>query len=255
MSSTTTEPAASATGLFIVFEGVEGAGKSTQIRRVAERLRRLGVPHRLVREPGGTAVGERIREILLDPALEMCAETELMLVLAARAEFVRRLIRPALAAGELVLSDRYELSTFAYQGAGRGLGIDLARRWNRLATDGLSPDLTVLLLIAPELGRGRQSGDRDRLERERSEFHRTVASAYEGLAASDASIVTVHTEGSADETHDRIWDELARRWPERFAAPESGDDGNFSPADEFHEGGTAGGGSDHEAGRAGEEQE
>lgn len=255
MSSTTTDPAASGTGLFIVFEGVEGAGKSTQIRKVAERLRRLGVPHRLVREPGGTAVGERIREILLDPSLEMCGETELMLVLAARAEFVRRLIRPALAAGELVLSDRYELSTFAYQGAGRGLGIDLAREWNRLATEGLTPDLTILLLIAPELGRGRQSGERDRLERERSEFHRAVASAYERLAASDTSIVTVRTEGSPDETHGRIWAELARRWPARFAPLKSRVDGNFSPADEFHEGGTARGGSDNEAGKAGEEQE
>lgn len=240
MSSTTTEARegggpGTAPGLFIVFEGVEGAGKSTQIGRVAARLRRLGIGHRLVREPGGTAVGERIREVLLDPGLEMRAETELLLVLAARAEFVRRLIRPALAAGELVLSDRYELSTFAYQGAGRGLGLERAREWNRLATEGLKADLTILLLVSSELGRGRQSGELDRVERERDEFHRTVAAAYERLAAGDETIVTVRAEGSPEETHERIWAALAARWPERF--------GNFSAADEFQDTGAARGGS------------
>lgn len=234
-------------GLFIVFEGVEGAGKSTQVRRVAERLNALGVPHRLVREPGGTEVGERIREVVLDPALAMSAETELLLVLAARAESVRRLVRPALAAGELVLSDRYELSTFAYQGAGRGLGIERTREWNRLATEGLVPHLTILLLVGSEVGRARQSGEADRLERERADFHRKVAAAYERLATADETIVTIRAEGTADETHDLIWAELARRWPGRF--------GNFSPSNEFHEGGTARGGTHLEAGEAGEEAE
>lgn len=247
MSSTTTDGASTDRGLFIVFEGVEGAGKSTQVRRVADRLRERGVPHRLVREPGGTEVGERIREIVLDPALVMSAEAELLLVLAARADFVRHLVRPALAAGELVLCDRYELSTFAYQGAGRGLGVDRTREWNRLATGGLAPHLTILLLVGSEIGRARQSGEADRLERERDEFHRTVAAAYERLAALDDTIVTIRAEGTADETHDLIWAELARRWPDRF--------GNFSPPNEFHEGGTARGGSHIEAGEAGEESE
>jgi dTMP kinase len=234
VSNTTTDPSESRSGLFIVFEGVEGAGKSTQIGRVAARLTNAGVPHRLVREPGGTAVGERIREVLLDPGLEMCAETELLLVLAARAEFVRRLIGPALEAGELVLSDRYELSTFAYQGAGRDLGLSRTRAWNEWATGGLKPDLTILLLVDPELGRGRQSGARDRLENERVEFHRTVAAAYERLAAEDETIVVVRAEGSPDETHERIWRELSRRWPRYFPGSQDGD-GNFSPAGEFHE--------------------
>lgn len=247
MSSTTTDAARAGAGLFIVFEGVEGAGKSTQVRRVSDRLQRLGVPHRLVREPGGTEVGERIREIVLDPELAMSAETELLLVLAARAESVRRLVRPALAAGELVLSDRYELSTFAYQGAGRGLGIDRTREWNRLATEGLAPHLTILLLVGSEIGRGRQSGEADRLEREQDDFHRAVAAAYERLAAADQTIVTIRAEGTADETHDLIWGELARRWPDRF--------GNFSPPNEFHEGEAAGGGPRTDAGEAGEEFE
>jgi len=245
VSNTTTDTGRVRNGVFVVFEGVEGAGKSTQIQRVASRLRDLGVVHRLAREPGGTAVGERIREVILNPGLDMCAETELLLVLAARAEFVRRLIRPALRDGELVLSDRYELSTFAYQGAGRNLGLERARAWNELATEGLKPDLTILLLVAPELGRGRQSGVRDRLESERAEFHRTVAAAYERLAAADPSIVTIRTEGSPDEVHERIWAELSGRWPERFVPAKSGG-GNFSAANEFHEGNAARGGGSSE---------
>lgn len=250
MSSTTTDAAEDAragAGLFVVFEGVEGAGKTTQVRRIADRLSRLGVPHRLVREPGGTELGEHIREIVLDPALEMSAEAELLLVLAARAESVRRLVRPALAAGELVLSDRYELSTFAYQGAGRGLGVERTREWNRLATEGLVPHLTILLLVGSEVGRARQSGEADRLERERGDFHRAVAAAYEQLAAADETIITIRADGTADETHDLIWAELSRRWPDRF--------GNFSASDEFHEAGTVRGGSHTEAGEAGEETE
>lgn len=250
MSNTTTDPSTPGRehgGLFIVFEGVEGAGKSTQIERVAARLRRAGSPHRLVREPGGTEVGERIREIVLDPAVEMCPETELLLVVAARSESVRRLVRPALERGELVLSDRYELSTLAYQGGGRGLGIERARRWNRLATEGLAPDLTLLLLVEPELGRGRQSGDGDRLERERSDFHRAVANAYEELAADDETVVTIRSEGTADEVHARIWSELSGRWPDRFPPAEPAD-GNFSPPNEFQDREAATGGSQREAG-------
>ena len=250
MSSTTTDrvdPGEEHGGLFIVFEGVEGAGKSTQIERVAARLRRAGSPHRLVREPGGTDVGERIRQIVLDPAVEMCPETELLLVVAARSESVRRLVRPALERGELVLSDRYELSTLAYQGGGRGLGIERARRWNRLATEGLVPNLTLLLLVEPELGRGRQSGDGDRLERERSDFHRAVAAAYEELAADDETVVTIRSEGTADEVHVRIWSELSGRWPDRFPPGETGD-GNFSPPHEFQDREAATGGPQREAG-------
>ena len=242
MSNTTTDPGAAGegrrgvgagpsgsvrTGVFVVFEGVEGAGKSTQIRRIARRLDAAGVPYVLAREPGGTEVGERARAIVLDPDLEMGPEAELFLYLAARAEFVRRIVEPALSRGELVLADRYELSTLAYQGGARGLGIERVRELNRVATGGLAPDLTVLLLIDPDSGRRRQSGTADRLERERSEFHRAVAKAYARLAAADERIVSVRTEGSPAAVHERIWAELSGRWPERFP-------GNFSPGNEFH---------------------
>ena len=111
-------------GLFIAFEGGEGAGKSTHLRRLTERLDRLGIAHLLVREPGGTPAGERIRQIVLDPETLIFAETELLLYLASRAEFVNRVVRPALERGELVLADRFEMSTYAYQGLARGLGLE-----------------------------------------------------------------------------------------------------------------------------------
>ncbi len=219
-------------GLFIVFEGVEGAGKSTQIKAVSDRLARAGVDHVLIREPGGTVVGERARDLVLDPALEMCAEAELFLYLTSRAEFVRRLVIPALKQDRLVLADRYELSTFAYQGAARGLNLKQVREANRLATGGLEPDLTVLLRIDPERGRGRQSGEPDRLERERTEFHRAVAVAYDRMASLDTSIVAVDSEGDAAGIHERIWGELSTRWPDRFGTNIAGA-GNISSTNEF----------------------
>jgi dTMP kinase len=219
-------------GLFIVFEGVEGAGKSTQIQVVSARLREAGVDHLLVREPGGTVVGERARDLVLDPGLEMCAEAELFLYLTARAEIVRRLVLPALEKGRLVLADRYELSTFAYQGAARGLDIERVREANRLATGGLVPDLTVLLRIDPARGRRRQAGEADRLERERTEFHGMVAAAYDRMAAADPAIVTVVSDGNPADVHERIWFELATRWPDRFAV-DSAEAGNFWSANEF----------------------
>ncbi|MFQ5529900.1 MAG: dTMP kinase [Gemmatimonadota bacterium] len=221
-------------GLFIVFEGVEGAGKSTQLIAVADRLRRAGVDHLVVREPGGTPVGEQARALVLSPDLEMCAESELFLYLTSRAEFVRRLVIPALDAGRLVLADRYELSTLAYQGAARGLDLDRVRDANRLATGGLVPDLTVLLRIAPERGRGRQSGQADRLESERAEFHESVAAAYDRMAASDPAIVTVAADGEPAGVHDQIWRELSRRWPDRFP-PARAETGNIWSANEFQE--------------------
>ena len=136
MSNTTTEDR---TGLFIVFEGVEGAGKTTHLRRLSRRLDELGIAHLVVREPGGTPAGERIRDIVLDTRSELFPETETLLLLAARAEFVRRVVRPALERGELVLGDRYELSTLAYQGAARDIGIERAREVRELLEEGGIP--------------------------------------------------------------------------------------------------------------------
>jgi dTMP kinase len=203
-------------GLFIAFEGGEGAGKSTHLRRLTGRLDRLGVAYLLVREPGGTPAGEKIRQIVLDPQLTISAETELLLYLASRAEFVRRVVGPALERGELVLADRFELSTYAYQGLARGLGLERVREMNAFATGGLKPDGTILLALDPEVGRARKGGVADRMEREHQAFHRAVADAYDVLAESEAGVVRISSEGSVDEVQERLWRALSERWPERF---------------------------------------
>ncbi len=203
-------------GLFIAFEGGEGAGKSTHLRRLTERLDRLGVAHLLVREPGGTPAGERIRQIVLDPETHIFAETELLLYLASRAEFVKRVVRPALDRGELVLADRFEMSTYAYQGIARGLGLERVRELNAFATGGLKPDGTVLLALDPDVGRGRLRGEGDRLEREHADFHRAVAAAYEALAESEPGVITIRSDGSLEDVQEHLWAELLARWPDRF---------------------------------------
>lgn len=206
-------------GLFLVFEGVEGAGKSTQVGRLASRLRERGLPFLLAREPGGTPAGERIRAVVLDPDLAVRPETELLLYLAARAAFVREVVGPALERGELVIADRYELSTYAYQGVGRGLGLERVRELNAFATGGLKPDLTFLLWVDPRDGLARkEAGERagDRLERERASFHRRVAEAYGELARVEPGVVLLPASGGAGELAQRIWEEVVRRWPERF---------------------------------------
>jgi len=203
-------------GLLIAFEGGEGAGKSTHLRRLTERLDRLGVAYLSVREPGGTPAGEKIRQIVLDPDTPICAETELLLYLASRAQFVRRVVRPALERGELVLADRFEMSTYAYQGVARGLGLERVRALNDFATGGLKPDGTVLLALDPGVARGRQHGEADRMERENEAFHRAVAEAYDGLAVSEPGVIRISSDGSVDEVHERLWRELSARWPDRF---------------------------------------
>lgn len=143
-------------GLFIVLEGVEGSGKTTQARLLGERLARAGIDHLVTREPGGTATGEEIRRLLLHGG-EVPARAELLLMLAARAVFVEEVVRPALARGAVVVADRYELSTLAYQGYGRGLPLDEVRRMNAFATGGLTADLTLVLDVPPEVGAARRA--------------------------------------------------------------------------------------------------
>ena len=150
-------PGASTRGLFLTVEGVEGAGKTTQVALLAERLRGGGREVLVVREPGGTPLAEEARRLFLDPALALDASTELFLVLVARADLVQRVVRPALAAGTIVLADRFDLSTRAYQIGGRGLPDDDVIAANRLATGGLAPDLVIVLDVAPEVGQARQA--------------------------------------------------------------------------------------------------
>jgi dTMP kinase len=167
-------------GRLIVFEGAEGAGKTTQIRLIAERLTIAGVTTVAVREPGGTPVGDAIREILLDSEHHMTAAAEALLFMASRAELIAREITPALGQGSVVLLDRFFLSTYAYQIVGRGLPEQEVRAANRLATGGLVPDLTLLLDVPPREGFGRADarGKRDRMERSGDDFHERVGNAF-----------------------------------------------------------------------------
>lgn len=173
-------------GLLITFEGPEGSGKSTLIAALAERLTACGGEPMLLREPGGTDIGERIRAILLDLASHrMCAETELLLMEASRAQIVREKIVPALEAGLLVLCDRFADASVAYQGYGRRLGEKLVGELNALATGGLEPDLTFLCLVPPAVGRKRlEQRQTDRLDRETLDFHERVHEGYLALVAS-----------------------------------------------------------------------
>jgi dTMP kinase len=168
-------------GLFVTIEGIDRSGKSTQARRLAEAL---GDDALLVREPGGTPAGERIRDLLKDPAIELDARSEALLFAAARAELVASVIRRALDAGKVVISDRYLDSSLAYQGHARGLGEDEVRRVNVWATAGLEPDLTVLLRIDPSAAAAR-AGEADRFEDEGLALQSRVAEAYERLAAAN----------------------------------------------------------------------
>jgi dTMP kinase len=175
-------------GLFIAFEGGDGAGKSTQAARLAETLETRGLTVLQTREPGGTPIGEKLRSLVLDHGHgHIDAHTEALIFAASRAAHASQVIRPALERGEVVLTDRYIDSSVAYQGAGRDLGADAVRTLNEWATSGLQPDLTVLLDVDPADGRRRRTaGDaaEDRLESEADEFHSTIRGAFLDLAAS-----------------------------------------------------------------------
>jgi len=195
-------------GQFVVLEGVDGVGKTTQVGLLSNWLEAEDVPHISVREPGGTAVGEAIRELVLGRAeLEVPAESELFLILAARAALVQHVIRPALREGKLVLADRFALSTLAYQGYGRGLEVTAIRSALDLATAGLAPDLYVVIdLPAAELSeRGRRVEEApDRIEREGKEFRSRVREAYLALSKSEPRVRVVSGLGTPDEVHQRI---------------------------------------------------
>ena len=199
-------------GLFVTFEGIDRSGKTTQ----AEKLRHaLGDDAVAVREPGGTEVGERIRELLKDANLELSPEGEALLFSAARAELVGRVIRPALAEGNVVISDRFLDSSLAYQGLARGLGVEEIEQLGRFATGGLVPDLTILLELSPEAAAAR-SGQLDRFEDEGRALQERVAEAYDELAARDPGRwVRIDADRSADEIHAEVLAkvEAARRVP------------------------------------------
>ena len=173
-------------GLFITFEGVEGAGKSTNIRVIEEFLSEWKLDYILTREPGGTLIAEEIRELLLKHHEEkMDATTELLLIFAARAQHLSTKIRQTLAEGTWVLCDRFTDATYAYQGAGRGLDVKLISKLERLVQDNLRPDLTVIFDLDPSVGleRARQRGQLDRIESQKLEFFQRVREGYQNIAS------------------------------------------------------------------------
>lgn len=194
-------------GLFIVFEGVDGSGKSTQLDLLNKYLTARQIPACTTREPGGTPVGEKIREFLLDPVFqEMQGHTESLLYAAARAQLVAQVICPALEQGTVVLCDRYIDSSLAYQGYGRGLDIEFLKKINELGTGGLKPHVTFLLSLPPEegLARSRRTKSADRLENEAMDFHRRVWTGYLALARQNESYIVLDARRTIEELHKEI---------------------------------------------------
>lgn len=198
-------------GIFITFEGIDGSGKTTQLRLLANFLKSLGCDVLLTREPGGTPVGNRLRGALLDAHEEVDPLTELLVFAADRAQHVRRVLRPAIEAGQIVFSDRYADATVAYQGAGRGFSPKLIAEIIQLATEGLKPDLTVLfdLSVAESNNRTRRrANDKqkgDRLDAEDAEFHTRVRNAYLQLARDEPDrFKVIETSRQVESTQERV---------------------------------------------------
>jgi dTMP kinase len=192
---------------FVAFEGGEACGKSTQAARLAARRGAL-----LTREPGGTVLGERIRSLFLDPATgDVDGRAEALLVAAARAQHVSSVIAPALARGEDVVTDRFTGSSLAYQGFGRGLPVESVRALSTFATDGLVPDLTVLLRVDAAVAARRLGDDRDRLESAGDDFHERVARGYDALASTEPGWVVVDGGGTVEEVEAAVWAAVSGR--------------------------------------------
>ena len=195
--------------MFVTFEGLDGAGKSTQVELAREYLEAARREVVVTREPGGTPLGEQVRTLLLDASEDMSPWAEATLFAAARAELVERVIRPALERGADVVCDRFVDSSLAYQGIARGLGVDPVLELNLHATGGLLPDRTFLLLAEPSALDARASGEPDRIEREGGDFRARVDLAYRELAERfPRRIVVVDAAGSPEEIGERIRGEL-----------------------------------------------
>ena len=198
-------------GLFITLEGGEGSGKSSQAQALKALLEGTGRSVTVTREPAGCPLGQRVRELLSEPSLELDARNELFLFAAARAQHVAEVIRPALEHGDIVICDRFSDSTVAYQGYGRGLSLDDVRLANRMATQGLVPDLTVLLDVPVARGLARKRGESapDRIGQEGAEFHERVRQGYLAMAAEEPQrFLVVDGTLSPGEITDRIWRRL-----------------------------------------------
>jgi dTMP kinase len=207
----------------ITLEGGEGAGKSTVLAALEQHLSSLGIRHRVTREPGGTALGEAVRAIVLDNALNgICAESELLLMFAARAQLVREVITPALQRGEWVLSDRFTDASFAYQGGGRGQPEARIAELEQWVADGIKPDVTLLLdlPVAQGMGRAGQRGTPDRIENEQAAFFERVRNAYRQRAhAEPARFEVIDASRGIDEVRADAVAAIGRRMAARWGEP------------------------------------
>jgi dTMP kinase len=218
--------------MLLTFEGIDGSGKSTQVQRLAERVEAAGYAVLRVREPGGTELSERIRSLLLDPSLHVVPQAELLLFSAARAQLVAERIRPALAAGQVVLCDRFYDSTTAYQGAGRALqDLDWLRAFNLRVTGGLVPDRTYLIEVPLATALARRRGrlptegrpEQDRMEAGGQAFFEAIGAAYARLAGEEpARILRLDGTLPADVLHEQIWADVHPRLPHAPGTPASG---------------------------------
>jgi len=199
-------------GRYVSFEGVEGAGKSTIAGLLAAHLETVGVRVVRVREPGGTATGERIRDILLEPGGVVAAWSEALLFAASRAQLAHEVVAPALAAGKWVVTDRSVYSSLAYQGAARGLGVEAVRAVNTPGLGGVWPDLVVLLRLDADTGLARQEVP-DRIGGEDVEFQRAVAAAFDELAAAEPErFVVIDAARPVDEVWEEVLGQMEARW-------------------------------------------
>jgi dTMP kinase len=223
------------TGGLIVFEGGEGSGKSTQLRLLADALAAASIEHRCLREPGGTELGEEVRHLLLEREWKVVPRAEALLFMASRAQLVEREMRPALDRGEVVLLDRFFLSTYAYQIGGHGLPEAEVRAANGLATGGLVPDVTLLLTFPAAQGLARaaeRSSAHDRIEWMGEPYHERVSAAFESFASPAwqrahpecGPIVSIEATGSERDVARRVRETLSARWPGTFPDLEASDD-------------------------------
>ena len=211
-----------ARGAFITFEGSEGCGKSTQVKRLAARLEQAGRPTLVTREPGGTAIGEKIRDLLqfAPESFAMTPETEVLLFAASRAQLVRETIQPALDRGTVVISDRFFDSTTVYQGVARKLDRQMIEQLNRFAVGDCIPDITFVLDVDPKTARLRMKSPRrtDRMEQEPAAFYEKIGEAYRQLANQEpARIILIDGSQSIGQIDNQIWEIVANRFPS-FAA-------------------------------------
>ena len=202
-------------GLFIVLEGPEGSGKSTQLSHLATRLSQLGREPVITREPGGTPAGDAIRQVLLDPSLTVAPLTEFLLYSASRAQHVAAIIRPALATGRLVISDRFFGASIAYQGYGRGLELAFITELNERVTGGLKPDLTLLFDLEPQRGLGRIAarGSKDRLEQADLAFHQRVREGFLQQSQADPSWIVLDATLPQEVLAEAVWECVEARLP------------------------------------------